>query len=230
MIGPTVLRMSNPALSNSLTDLAFRIRAEHDAATIAVRRGLHHAMQAGDMLLEAKQQLKHGQWLSWLEQHCNIPDRTARLYMRLSKRRETLKANRQFIADLTIQGAIRLLREVDDLRETHDRLTAKFWHLHDTYNEKYATRSESDRISRDDAEKATRACATMLFLSWLIGETCLRLGVSRALGLTEDEWWQRIYHHLPDDSVAILIRDVAEAYRREVFDYDQMVELADLAS
>jgi hypothetical protein len=59
--------MSNTALSNSLTDLAFRIRAEHEAVAGAIRQTLTHAMAAGDLLIEAKAQLKHGQWLPWLK-------------------------------------------------------------------------------------------------------------------------------------------------------------------
>ena len=57
-------------LSNSLADLAARIKAEHEATAIAMRRGVEHAMAAGDLLLEAKAQLKHGEWLPWLAAHC----------------------------------------------------------------------------------------------------------------------------------------------------------------
>ena len=49
--------------SNSLTDLAHRIRAEHEAVGAALKDGLAHAMAAGDILIEAKAQLKHGDWL-----------------------------------------------------------------------------------------------------------------------------------------------------------------------
>jgi ABC-type uncharacterized transport system ATPase component len=76
-----------PALSNSLTDLAARIRAEHEATIIALGHSIQHAMAAGDLLIEAKAQLKHGQWLPWLKEHCAVSDRTARLYMRLARRR-----------------------------------------------------------------------------------------------------------------------------------------------
>jgi hypothetical protein len=48
--------------SNSLADLAARLKAEHGAVISALARGLTHAMAAGDILLEAKAQLKHGQW------------------------------------------------------------------------------------------------------------------------------------------------------------------------
>ena len=96
-------------LSNSLADLAARIKAEHEATAIAMRRGVEHAMAAGDLLLEAKAQLKHGEWLPWLAAHCHIPERTARLYMRLALNRAELDHQIGNVADLTVRGAVALL-------------------------------------------------------------------------------------------------------------------------
>jgi Protein of unknown function (DUF3102) len=92
-------------LSNSLVDLAARINTEHEAAGKALKRSLQHAMVAGELLCEAKAQLKHGQWLPWLKDHCQIPERTARLYMRVAKN----KAEIGNVADLTVRGAVALL-------------------------------------------------------------------------------------------------------------------------
>jgi N6-adenosine-specific RNA methylase IME4 len=91
--------------SNSLADLAARIRAEH----VAMQRGVEHAMRAGDLLLEAKAQLRHGQWLPWLTENCSMSERTAQLYMRVAERRSELEAKAQGLADLTLEGAARLL-------------------------------------------------------------------------------------------------------------------------
>jgi hypothetical protein len=44
--------------SNSLTDLAARIKAEHEGCTLAVQRGVLHAIKCGRLLIEAKDQLK----------------------------------------------------------------------------------------------------------------------------------------------------------------------------
>ena len=66
--------------SNSLADLAARIRAKHEAVGQALRRGLEDMIAAGDMLNEAKRQIKlnkHARWLPWLKEHCQIPERTA---------------------------------------------------------------------------------------------------------------------------------------------------------
>jgi hypothetical protein len=77
--------MTDLATSNSLTDLAARIRAEHDASAHALKRGLEHAIAAGSLLIEAKKQLAHGQWLPWLRDHCGVPERTAQAYMRVAR-------------------------------------------------------------------------------------------------------------------------------------------------
>ena len=75
-----------------------------------MRRGVEHAIRAGELLIEAKAQLKHGEWLPWLENNCTMSERTAQLYMRLAQRRPELEAsNPQGIADLTLEGASGLL-------------------------------------------------------------------------------------------------------------------------
>ena len=67
--------------SNSLADLAACIRAEHEACEGALKLGLEHAVAAGKMLIVAKEQLKHGEWLPWLRDHCSLSERKAQRYM-----------------------------------------------------------------------------------------------------------------------------------------------------
>jgi DUF3102 family protein len=95
--------------SNSLTDLAARINAEHVAAEQAYQSGVEHALQCGDLLLEAKSLLPHGQWLPWLESNCSVSSRSARLYMQLAGNRQALEAKSATVANLTMQGALQLL-------------------------------------------------------------------------------------------------------------------------
>ena len=71
--------MSELAGSNSLADLAARIRIEHRAASDKLSELLAHAMAAGDLLIEAKAQIPHGQWLPWLKDRVDISERTAQL-------------------------------------------------------------------------------------------------------------------------------------------------------
>lgn len=84
-----------------------RIREEHEAAQRAARTALDHAIRCGQLLAEAKSQLPHGAWGNWLAEHFPASPRTARGYMRLAEHREEL--NRQGLADLGIEGALRQL-------------------------------------------------------------------------------------------------------------------------
>jgi hypothetical protein len=93
----------------NLDALAVRIRSEHKAAAISMVRSIQHAMAAGDLLIQAKKQLKHGHWLPWLEEHCKFSDRTAQRYIQLARHRSLLEANPSSVADLTIQGALELI-------------------------------------------------------------------------------------------------------------------------
>jgi hypothetical protein len=64
---------------------------------------VRHAIRAGELLTEAKSQVKHGEWLPWLEANFPGSDRSARQYMRLA--RESAR-----VADLpTIRDAVALL-------------------------------------------------------------------------------------------------------------------------
>ena len=114
------LTTQDPSLSNSLTDLAARIKTEHGAAAASLGDAVRHAITAGELLIEAKALVRHGQWLQWLRDHCSLSERTCQLYMRLAKSRvEIEKANAQSIADsdLTLNEAAALLMLSSDVRK-----------------------------------------------------------------------------------------------------------------
>jgi hypothetical protein len=95
-------------ISNSLADLAARIKAEHEATAASLKSGVEHAMAAGDLLVEARAQLKHGQWLPWLNT-CGISERMAQRYMRLARNRAAIEAKYDTVSDLGIKGALAML-------------------------------------------------------------------------------------------------------------------------
>src|SRR5258708_17824711 len=88
-------------LSNSLESLATRIRKEQRAIEAALTSIAAHVMAAGDLLIEAKKKLPHGEWLPWLTLHCEVSERTAQVYMQLARKRTEIEANPQRAADLT---------------------------------------------------------------------------------------------------------------------------------
>jgi hypothetical protein len=110
-----------PQTAPSLLNLASQIKAAHQQVGVA----LSHALQAGELLLQAKTLVPHGAWLSWLELSCELSERTAQGYMRLA-RRQVEDPNPQRVADLTIRGALKALsRPITTRKERVRRDAAK---------------------------------------------------------------------------------------------------------
>jgi hypothetical protein len=95
--------------SNYLVDIAARIKVEHQAVAASLKRSIDHAIAAGELLLEAKDQIPHGQWLPWLEQHCGVTPRAAQMYMRVATYRAAIELKYEDISHLTIAGALAAL-------------------------------------------------------------------------------------------------------------------------
>jgi len=105
--------------SNSLTDLAARIVAAHQAVSTALKDSVQHAITAGELLIEAKDKVGgHGNWLPWLRDHCTISERTAQLYMRCARNREAIEDQiRNGVADLSLNEAAAMLMLSSDVRK-----------------------------------------------------------------------------------------------------------------
>jgi hypothetical protein len=104
---------------NRLAELANVVAAEHRRAEAAARKALEHALAAGDALLEAKSAVEHGQWSAWLA--ANVPDvsaRTAQLYMKLARNRDSLEAQR--VANLSLRQAAKMVSQPKGGAEHHE--------------------------------------------------------------------------------------------------------------
>ena len=128
---------ATPDLSNSATNLAqiptlaqadldalaASINQAHADAQAYASKAVERAKEAGDHLLLAKAQVRHGEWAAWLKAHCpRIAERTARSYMQLARNWTTLEAKTAGSAVLTISEALALLAAPDDHAEQHDLL------------------------------------------------------------------------------------------------------------
>lgn len=65
---PNVVTQAAPA------ELAAQVRVEHEAAQSAMQAAVGHAIRAGELLLEAKAQLPHGQFGAWISSACGFSD------------------------------------------------------------------------------------------------------------------------------------------------------------
>ena len=91
---------------NRLPILAEKISRAHTAARRHASKSLEHAIMAGEWLIEAKEQLKHGEWMPWLRDNIDISDRAVRMYMRLARHKDVMDTKSATVADLTIRAAV----------------------------------------------------------------------------------------------------------------------------
>ena len=68
------------------TSIADRINEAHALARQSAQTAAQHAVRAGDLLLEQKSRLPHGEFGAWVKTNCpTLGERTARLYMQAAK-------------------------------------------------------------------------------------------------------------------------------------------------
>lgn len=67
----------------------------------------------GQRLIEAKEQLQHGEWLPWLRDEVQFSERSAQQFMRIAKE----YSNPQLVADLGVRKALNLLALPESERE-----------------------------------------------------------------------------------------------------------------
>jgi hypothetical protein len=93
-----------PAGDNRLSDLAGRIRDASEAMNAASHEAAERALEAGALLIEAKAECGHGDWLPFLER-AGLHERQAQRLMRLAG--SGLKSDT--VSDLGIRGALDLI-------------------------------------------------------------------------------------------------------------------------
>lgn len=95
-----------------LDQLATRIKAEHRHAVQTVRKSLEHARTAGELLSQAREEIKDSpyRWGKWVEQECGIQERTASNYLRLFRRWSEVEQAGD-VSALTVRAALALLRK-----------------------------------------------------------------------------------------------------------------------
>jgi hypothetical protein len=102
--------MNDLTTSNPLPDLAVRIRSEYEKARQSARASIEHALRVGELLLEAKVLVQHGEWSGWLQRNCDLSERMAQGYMRLARHLRD-HPNTKLVSDLdlTIKDALKAL-------------------------------------------------------------------------------------------------------------------------
>src|SRR5687767_3261346 len=87
--------------ASALDALAAQINEAHSACERSNRESVMHALRAGALLIEAKSQVKHGEWLPWVRANFAGSVRLAQIYMRLAREPE----HAQCVAHFGLAGA-----------------------------------------------------------------------------------------------------------------------------
>lgn len=98
-----IVPSSDPVRSDD--DLVREINAEHGHVETYKHNTIQHAIRCGELLLEMKQRVGHGNWLDWVQEHFEASERTARNYMEIAKS----AAVAELRDDTTMRSALRAL-------------------------------------------------------------------------------------------------------------------------
>lgn len=126
----------------------------------AKRAGGEAILTIGRCLIEAKEQLPHGEWLPWLNERVEFSERTARNFMRLARE----WSNRQALADLGAAKALTLLALPPEEREQfvaeHNVVDMTSRQLQQAIKERDEARAAAEH-AQADAAAAEQARAKM---------------------------------------------------------------------
>jgi hypothetical protein len=126
------------------------VNEEHRNAARSAQDAIKHARRCGEMLIEIKQAMKHGEWLPWLEKYCEFTPRTGQAYMKLAEGWSVIEAKYEGISHLTFSKALRILSEnrqplSPDLEEMR------------SFGGRFESMAENWQGNRADAEAYTEA-------------------------------------------------------------------------
>lgn len=113
---------SLPELARLIEESHASVLEEQRAIIVGVSNCLSAKRLVGEYLLQAKLQVRHGQWLAWLRENCpSIEERTAQNYMLIAKEWDSLNEKlksvneNENISDLGVVAALRLIKGVDEV-------------------------------------------------------------------------------------------------------------------
>jgi hypothetical protein len=98
----------------NLKDLAAEINEEHHRGVAAAKFAVQSAIRVGELLELAKLQVDHGDWIPWVQKHCEFGPRQAQKYLRAYANRERIEAEmriRNSHLDHSLDGMLALIQE-----------------------------------------------------------------------------------------------------------------------
>jgi hypothetical protein len=87
ILPPERREIKMPDRGARLAEIAVEIKNLHGDVCDGLRQNVPKAIRIGELLTEAKDKARHGDWLAWVESHCSFSADTAQLYMKLFRHR-----------------------------------------------------------------------------------------------------------------------------------------------
>lgn len=153
----------------ALTDIAKEIN-EHEVSRRACEvKGVMHGLKVGELLLEAKKIVPHGQFSKWREEHTTVSQRMAQMFMTIARSpRITEPFIREYetVSHLTLQKAVQLTREPTKKTPVeHAKLINGRWREVKQHTKDMASALDGVRA------KFQEYGGDAQFLDWLVKET-----------------------------------------------------------
>jgi Protein of unknown function (DUF3102) len=131
--------------------------------------GHNHYVRAGELLIEAKDQVSHGSWGRWLTKNFDLSDRTARVWMQWARHREQIgrgSAEMEYASIHQMTGGTERRREERQSKQQRDFRRILRDLPRDTFVQERQARDDEVKLHRDLAEELIdigyRALATRL--------------------------------------------------------------------
>jgi hypothetical protein len=121
--------------------------------------GLEHYRQAGQMLIEAKDQLAHGAWGRWLAKNFDLSARTAQDYMRLAREEQirSTAAQPSYVSIRDLTGRTERDREKRQSKQHRDFRRVLRDVARDDFMQERQTRDAEVQLHREIAEDLVNA-------------------------------------------------------------------------
>jgi hypothetical protein len=93
-------------LSTVEVERVAEIQEEHEACLTASRSAVEHAYRVGELLIEVKKKLKHGEYGRWVDVNCPFKHRTAQVYVQIAKNFPDAQAAARFATVERVLGSL----------------------------------------------------------------------------------------------------------------------------
>jgi hypothetical protein len=161
---------------------AEQINAAHQEHIKSAKGTLDYATKAGELLILAKETVdaendgKRGKWEDWLNDHCpNIPETTARMYMRLAKGKDHIRKQQRVVASLAAEGKLSIRAALQLIPKTQKELDR-------------AAKAKATREEKKAAEKSAVEPPAAAPKSGTIEDNLLNMDVDDLFTALRDNW------------------------------------------